>query len=349
MVSPPKNDEASDSLDLTFEIAESSDHALLRECEIISQQVSQLLLESKQKMIERAHSFKELSYISKAAKSLRSKVEILREDSRSLRLQASNLTQDYQRLEEQISEGEHDLSEATLELEAARIDILENSQKVADLKEAFESRKGAFEAIISRIQAENDGLRDSLAQIDELQERIIREREALQSRENQLGESNTVDFLTDKFFEATSVVSGTMQGVVQGTITTFQDAVDIVPSFNEVRGTISTLQEQIKEIPSLVKNIMKESMREAAVFLWDSFTNIAWSTIEAISNIGKNILRAPEIVYSYVTRQFSVIFDRTNLPLTVLGALSGCAFVMTGTPFAFVATTVVGYLLIRGV
>lgn len=124
LVSLPKDHEASDSRDLTFEIAESSNTALLRECEIISQQVSQLLLESKQKTVERAHTFEELSHLTTTVESLNSKVEILAENARSFRLQVRNLTHDYQLIEEQISDRERNLRRAALELEIVRVGIL---------------------------------------------------------------------------------------------------------------------------------------------------------------------------------------------------------------------------------
>lgn len=328
------------------ELTESSHQAILQECEIISQQVNQLLLESEKQSLERGHVLQDLSHVTRDVEYLMSEADTLSEDSQSFSLQVSNLSRDFQRIEEQVSEKERDLNKMTSELEGVREAVLKNSQKVSDLEKASEDRKRRFEDVISRIQSENDEIRDRIIQIDELQRKIIRDQEALQFRENELSK---VDFLKDKLFETTSMAGGAIQNVVRGTVETFKGATDIIPSFQEVRGTISTLQEQIKDMPSLVRGIMKESMVEAAAFLWDNFTNMAWNTIAAISKIAKEtILKYPQAVYSYIARKVSIVFDRINLSLIALGILSGCAFIVTGTPFTFVTTAVVGYFIIRG-
>ncbi len=335
-------------LDLRPELTESSHQAVLQECEIISQQVNQVLLESQKQSLERAHVLQDLSNVTKDMEYLISEADDLVKDSQSFSLQVSNLTRDFQRIEEQVSENECNLNKVVSELEDIRAAVLKNSQKLSDLEEASEARKRISEVVISRIQSENDEMRDRVIQIDELQRKIIRDQEALRFRENELVGSSKVDFLKDKLLEATSMAGGAIQNVVRETVETFKGATDIIPSFQEVRGTISTLQEQVKEIPSLVKGIVKESMVEAAAFLWDNFTNVAWNTISAISKIAKIILQYPQAAYSYIARNVSVVFDRVNLSLIALGILSGCAFIVTGTPFTFGATAVVGYLIIRG-
>ncbi len=122
---------------------------------------------------------------------------------------------------------------------------------------------------------------------------------------------------------------------------------ETLPSLQGLQETVSTFQRQVKELPSLIKDTIKESIREASAFLWGNFTNLGWNTIEAISNIGRTILQCRQVTYSDVARNVSVVFDRMNLSFIASSILSGCTYVMTRTPFGFGATAVAGYLFIR--
>lgn len=99
--------------------------------------------------------------------------------------------------------------------------------------------------------------------------------------------------------------------------------------------------------PSQIKNVFTDSMREAASFLWNQFTNIAWNTIEAITNIWKAISHFPKMASSYLSRKLSVVTDRTNFSLAIPGIPSGRTSTAVGVSFAFGVTVVAGYFLIK--
>lgn len=317
---------------------------VIQEYEILSQQVDSVLLESRQRREEDSQEF---ILFTNAMENLKSEAEILSRDVHSFSLEVSNCTRDSQNLQEQVFERKHHVSEMVSKLESVKVAILKNSQEVSALEEMSKDRKENVETVISRAASEHAEVREKIIQIEELQRDIIRDRETLQARENLIDEPNTISFLADKLYEATSITGEAIQKTVHETVSTFQETIDEIPSFQEVRGTLSTFQEQIKDLPSQIKDTIKESMKEAAAFLWSHFTNMVWDVIEAISNIGKTILQSPKIVYSNLVRKLSVVVERTDFPLAVLGILSGCAFVATGTPFTFGATAVAGYFFIR--
>lgn len=328
---------------LTLE-GEGAYQTLMQEDEILFQQIDRVLLESRQ---QREDDSQELILFTKAVENLKSEAEILSRDVHSLSLQVSNCTRDSQNLQEQVFERKHHVSEMVSKLESVKMAILKNSQEVSVLEELSKDHKENVETVISRATSEHAEVRERITQIEELQRDIIRDRETLQARENLTDGPNTISFLADKLYEATSITGEAIQKTVHETVSTIQETIDEIPSFPEVRGSLSTFQEQIKDLPSQIRDTIKESMKEAAAFLWSHFTNMVWEVIEAISNIGKTILQSPEIAYSYLVRKLSVAVERTDFPLAVLGILSGCAFVATGTPFTFGATAVAGYFFIR--
>lgn len=116
---------------------------------------------------------------------------------------------------------------------------------------------------------------------------------------------------------------------------------------DEMQRALEHNHNQGNQRPSQINNVIKDSMREAASFLWNQFTNIAWNTIEAISNIWKSILHFPKMASSYLSRKLSVVTDRTHFSLAIPGIPSGRTSTAVGVSFTFGVTIVAGYFLIK--
>ncbi|CUI17279.1 hypothetical protein PNK_1670 [Candidatus Protochlamydia naegleriophila] len=278
-------------------------------------------------------------------------LEIRREDN----LFMQHYNEVMQRSEQVILDLEKQQGElrADIELAQAQVqDITENltsiNQQVASIIQVDEAIEEQIEDIrlsLSQVQLEQVEL------VHELTDRLLdveRTYEGIKSQE-QLEYPHL--YVISNLENGLTEVSSNFNTKVQETLHSVSETYGGILSLQKMRETISTFQGQLKGLPSLIKatimGTIKESIKEASTFIWENFTNLGWKTIEAISNIGKSILQFPRVACSYVFRNVSVLFDRINLELAALSILSGCALVMTGIPFTFVATSVAGYLFIR--
>ncbi|CUI18185.1 putative membrane protein (plasmid) [Candidatus Protochlamydia naegleriophila] len=228
-------------------------------------------------------------------------------------------------------------------------DLKTINQKVDEIiltDEAIQEQIGDVRRVASQIELEQVDLSNEL---HALTEELIVIEERYESIKRQEPLEYPHHHVISNLENALTEISTNVNTQIQETL---HNVSETLPSFQGLQETISTFQGQVKELPFLIKDTImgtiKESFREAAAFLWENFTNLGWNTIEVISNIGKTILQYPLAACSYILRNVSAVSDRINLPLAVLGILSGCAFLMTGTPFTFGVTAVVGYLFIKG-
>lgn len=110
---------------------------------------------------------------------------------------------------------------------------------------------------------------------------------------------------------------------------------------NQLNRISSHVNTQVRAIPGFVK--------ETSIFLWESFTRIAWKTIEIISNLGREIFQMTMKVCSYVIQKGEeIVVGWVSTPaLVAMGAVSLSLLQTTGSPLAFGATAVSGYFLLR--
>lgn len=226
----------------------------------------------------------------------------------------------------------------TQQIDVLERDVTFHREQLEDLRDMheLEDQLVVVEDGLSRVESQQHEEKKQLLKMDIL-EGIRRDEETARADLNHVSKHLVLDSLKNKFIEVTSNVESAAKEVIYGTASIFQGT----------RDSISTFQKHVRKLPPLIRDAIKESIRKVSAFIWENFTNLGWNTIEVISSIGKTILQYVQDSYDYIVRNITIVFDRINLSFAGLSILPGCAYVMTGAPFAFGAVAVTGYLFIR--
>jgi hypothetical protein len=319
-------------LDSTFEGVDSlqlSASSFAQDQAIISQQVDQALISAKQQDLEWDRSLQELSLLKGKVGDLSRESQSLSDEVHSLSQEVQVYSDEAQRLNQQELSIQGSLVEAIQKVNDLEKILISEANDLSDLQsnsEALDARLENVEEGLTHIRSEQHEAMKQLANIEELEERILLSQEASRAGINRIPQPLVVDSLQEESLKA-SPNSDLSVGLITN---------------------VSNVQKQVHQWPSYIRDTITESVRDASMFLWKNFTNVVWETIEVISIIGRQILQYSIIVCSYAHKKAEVWIDRDNpLLLVALGALSGQIFVTSGIPFIFGATAIVGYLFIR--